>query len=319
MQNSARPIPILLGPTAVGKTAVGISLAELLSAEIISADSRLVYKYMDIGTAKPTSSEKRGIPHHLIDLVNPDEDFTVADYKNLAYEKIKELLESNTNPLVVGGTGLYIRALVDNPSFQNLPPNPELRDELVREIEERGSQALYDELAKIDPVAAEKIHPNNIPRLVRAIEVIRSKDEVFSESVERDRIRSDSENPYSWLLIGLDMDRELLYKRINSRVRQMFDSGWIDEVKKILDMGFTVNEKPLTGLGYRTIISLLKGEIDLNRAIDTISRDTRRFAKRQMTFFRKIPDIHLIRISEDSDISGIVSSILSLLGLDCHL
>ncbi|MCX6644906.1 MAG: tRNA (adenosine(37)-N6)-dimethylallyltransferase MiaA [bacterium] len=310
MDSCKNTIPILLGPTATGKTSVSIALAKKINAEIISADSRLVYRYMDIGTAKPSLSEMQDIPHHLIDLVNPDENFTVAGYKKLAYKKIDEILATGKIPLVVGGTGLYIRALVDNPSFQNLPPDPDLRSEILREIDKNGSQAVYRELAELDPDAAEKIHPNNIPRLVRAIEVVRSKNVKFSESVRRDRERTGDENPYSWVLVGLNMDREVLYKRINGRVKLMIDAGWVDEVKKILDMGYTGSEKPLLGLGYRDIISLIKGEIDLNAAIENIAQDTRRFAKRQMTFFRKIPGIHWIELEEGCDTSDVVSEIL---------
>lgn len=307
-------IPILLGPTAVGKTAVSISLAQKLQAEIVSADSRLVYKFLNIGTAKPILDEMRGIPHHLIDIVEPDENFTVADFKNLAYEKINEIQASAKTPLVVGGTGLYVRALVDNPSFQDLPSDPELRDEILREIDVKGQQALFDELRKIDPEAAEKIHPNNIPRLVRAIEVVRSKRERFSDAVKRDMERSVAENPFRWKLIGLNMDRELLYERINRRVRLMFDAGWIDEVNKILGMGYTGDEKPLKGLGYRDIIALIRGETSLDTAIENIARDTRRFAKRQMTFFRKIPDIHWIKLENGYDIDVEVAGILEIVG-----
>jgi tRNA dimethylallyltransferase len=310
MESYKTTIPILLGPTATGKTPVSIALAKKINAEIISADSRLVYRFLDIGTAKPSLSEMQDIPHHLIDLVNPDENFTVAGYKKLAYKKIDEILASGKIPLVVGGTGLYIRALVENPSFQNLPPDPDMRGEILREIDEKGSQAVYRELAELDPDAAEKIHPNNIPRLVRAIEVVRSKNVKFSESVRHDRERSGDKNPYSWVLVGLNMDREVLYKRINARVKLMIDAGWVDEVKNILDMGFTGNEKPLMGLGYRDIISLIKGEIDLNAAIENIARDTRRFAKRQMTFFRKIPDINWIELDEGYDTSDVVSKII---------
>jgi tRNA dimethylallyltransferase len=313
MKSCMKTIPIILGPTATGKTAVSIALSKRLNYEIISADSRLVYRLLDIGTAKPSLSERQGIPHHLIDLINPDEDFTVADYKKLAYGKIDELLASGKMPLIVGGTGLYIRALVENPSFQNLPPDPDLRGEIHREIDERGSRAVYSELAELDPDAAEKIHPNNIPRLVRAIEVVRSKNAKFSDSVRLDQERTGDKNPYSWILVGLNMDRELLYKRINSRVKSMIDAGWVDEVKKILDMGFTGNEKPLMGLGYRDMISLIRGEIDINMAIENIARDTRRFAKRQMTFFRKIPDIHWIELEVGYDASDVETKILEII------
>jgi tRNA dimethylallyltransferase len=316
MVDNKEKIPILLGPTAVGKTAVGVSLARKMDAEIISADSRLVFKFLNIGTAKPTREEMCGIPHHMIDLVMPNEDFAVADYHELAYKKIDEVKSRSKNVLVVGGTGLYVRALVDNPSFQGLPPDPELREEILSEIREKGSDTVFSELAKIDPVAAGKIHPNNIPRLVRAIEVIRSTGGRFSDAVKRDIGRDDPVSPYNWIIIGLNMDRELLYKKINHRVRAMIDSGWVDEVRNILAMGYAGNEKPLKGLGYRDIVSVAKGEVGMGEAIGNISRDTRRFAKRQMTFFRKIPGIKWIELSDGYQIDNVVSEILKIIELE---
>ena len=312
MKTRKRKIPILLGPTAVGKTAVSVPLASKLNAEIISADSRLVYKHLDIGTAKPTIEEMGGIPHHMINLVSPGDDFTVADFKELAYRKINEIHGFGKEALIVGGTGLYIRALVDNPSFQHQPPVPELRERILKEIEEKGSQAVHDELAEIDGDAAEVIHPHNIPRLVRAIEVIRSTGIKFSDSVRLDRERSSEENPWDWVIVGLKMDRELLYKRINQRVKDMIDSGWESEVGNLLAMGFAGDEKPLTGLGYRDIVLLVKGETAMDEAIEKIRQDTRRFAKRQMTFTRKIPGITWIEIDEGFDPDIISDHILKL-------
>ncbi len=302
-------IIILLGPTAVGKTAVSIPLAKSMDAEIISADSRQVYISLDIGTAKPSITERDGIPHHLIDIVQPQDNFTVADFQKLAFDTIQEIHSRKKAVLIVGGTGLYIRALIDKPSYQDQPPIPELRDAILDEIEKRGALAVYDELAEFDPETAAKIHPNNIPRLVRAVEVIRSTGRKFSEAV-----RADSENreesKYRWHLIGLNMDRELLYERINRRVRMMIDAGWIDEVTSLLESGLTGNEKSLAGLGYRDMVAAIRGEISLDDAIEKIKRDTRRFAKRQMTYFRGMEGVKWMELSMDSNPVTIAEQIL---------
>lgn len=308
---TSEKINILLGPTAVGKTAVSIPLARSLDAEIISADSRQVYIGLDIGTAKPTAEERDGIPHHLIDIVPPDADFTVADFQRVALEKIHEILSREKEPLVVGGTGLYIRALTDRPGYQNLPPIPELRKEILAEIKEKGTEAVYKELEKFDPDAAERIHPNNIPRLVRAMEVIRATGRRFSEAGRIDQESKKKDSPYSWRLVGLNMKRELLYERIDRRVLKMIDEGWVDEVRHLLDEGLTGNEKPLTGLGYRDIVAHVRGEKTLDEAAETIQRDTRRFAKRQLTFFRGMPGIEWINLEPDFDPEKIAMEILS--------
>jgi tRNA dimethylallyltransferase len=206
---------------------------------------------------------------------------------------------------------LYVRALVDQPGYQDQPPDPEVRREILEEIAERGSNALFGELKAFDPEGAEKIHPNNIPRLVRALEVVRIKKRPFSESVKRDQQRRmGSEN--NWKIIGLTIDRDLLYSRINRRVDQMIDAGWLDEVKKVLDSGASGNEKPLHGLGYRDIVQHLKGHLTLDEAVEKIKMDTRRFAKRQMTFFRKIDGVQWIELLDKFDPDEVAKQVLSL-------
>jgi len=306
-----RDVIILLGPTAVGKTCVSISLAKLIGAEIVSADSRLVYRGLDIGTAKPSMDERDGIPHHIIDVVNPDKEFTVADFQKLAFETIDNILDDGKNAIVVGGTGLYVRALVDNPSYQDVPPNPALRILILDEIENKGIETVYKELVEIDPVAAEKIHPNNVPRLVRALEVIRSTGKKFSDIAKADQDREVSDSKYHWRIFGLNMDRELLYKRINSRVDLMIESGWEKEVGRILADGYSKDLKPLKGLGYRDIIDYLDKNSTLESAIDLIKRDTRRFAKRQMTFFRGMDNVKWIELDADFDPDVVAEGILS--------
>ena len=268
MKLSHDEIPILLGPTAIGKTAISIPLAHRLSAEIISADSRQVYIGLDIGTAKPSMEELDGIPHHLIDIVPPTADFTVADFQRLAFDKMGEILSRDKKPLIVGGTGLYIRALTDRPGYQDLPPIPGLREEILEDIQDRGAEAVYKELREFDPDAASRIHPNNIPRLVRAVEVVRATGRPFSDAVKADRER-EHEPGQAWRLIGLNMERDLLYDRINRRVLKMMDAGWVDEVRSLLDSGLSGNEKPLAGLGYRDIVAHVRGEKSLDEAVET--------------------------------------------------
>jgi tRNA dimethylallyltransferase len=296
-----KDIIILIGPTASGKTAVSIPLALKQNAEIISADSRLVYKGLDIGTAKPTMEERGGIPHYLIDLVNPNQEFTVAEFQKLALEKIDEIHKRGKVALVVGGTGLYVRSLVDNPSFQDQPPVALLREQILEEIAERGAVELYKELENFDPEAASKIHPNNIPRLVRALEVVRATGHPFSESIRLDHEQKPENLPYRWIIIGLNLKREILYDRINRRVLKMVADGWVDEVQYLLKCGYTGAEKPLTGLGYRDVVRYCKGEISLEEAIELTQRDTRRFSKRQMTFFRGIAGINWVDLHENND------------------
>jgi len=301
MPETMKEVVVLLGPTAAGKTAVSIPLARALDAEIISADSRQVYTGLDIGTAKPSRTERGGIPHHLIDIVPPNADFTVADFQKLAFEKLEEIHSRGKNALVVGGTGLYIRALVDRPAYQSQPPVPHLRREILEDIADRGSAAVHDELARFDPDAAAGIHPNNIPRLVRAMEVVRATGRRFSDAVRADRARSGEESLYNWHIVGLNMDRELLYDRINRRVLKMVDDGWVNEVRDLLDGGCSGEEKPLQGLGYRDIVSVVRGEKKLEDVVDIVQRDTRRFAKRQLTYFRKLEGIRWLVLEDGFD------------------
>jgi len=305
-------VPIILGPTAVGKTTVGIHVARAMDAEVVSADSRQVFRGMDIGTAKPSMEERNGIPHHIIDIADPPENFTVADFQRVALETIAQIHERGRIALVVGGTGLYVRALVDNPSYQGQPPDPDLREVINNEIETRGAESLYEDLKKVDPVAASRVHPNNIPRLVRAIEVIRSTGRKFSDVLERDFNRP-GESPYDWVLIGLTMERSLLYDRINERVLDMVESGWLDEVKGLLAGGCDGSVKPMKGLGYRDMVRVVKGEMSLDDAVAAIQRDTRRFAKRQMTFFRGIEDSYWINIGESVGVKEIADEVMGII------
>jgi tRNA dimethylallyltransferase len=308
MQMPKPEVVILIGPTAVGKTAVSIPLARALDAEIVSADSRQVYIGLDIGTAKPSMAERAGITHHLVDILSLSSDFSVADFQKLAFEAVEEIHSRGKKALVVGGTGLYVRALLDRPSYQNQPPDPSLRKAIHDEIADRGAQAVYDEFAKADPEGASKIHPNNIPRLVRAVEVMRLTGRPFSESVRQDRERRE-ESPYKWRIVGLIMPRGRLYDRIDGRTTEMIQRGWLDEVRGLLGSGATGDEKPLAGLGYRDIVAYLRGQENLGQAIENISRDTRRFAKRQVTYFKMLEGISWIDLQPNSDPESVAREI----------
>ncbi|AKL95385.1 tRNA dimethylallyltransferase MiaA [Clostridium aceticum] len=285
---------ILVGPTAVGKTDTSIALAMKLKGEIISADSMQIYKHMNIGTAKPSIEEIQGIPHHLMDIVEPNEDFSVAAFQQKAKVAIEEITYKNKLPIIVGGTGLYVNAIIYNMDFTSTISNWDLRNQLQEEADKYGNEYLHDKLREIDPDAAERIHKNNVKRVIRAIEI-------FHESGEKiGNFREDVQltNEYDFLLIGLTRDREELYDRINKRVDIMMEEGLIEEVKKLLEMGYPEDLVAFKGLGYKEIISYLNGSIPLEEAITILKRDTRRYAKRQLTWFRRFENIQWYNLSE---------------------
>jgi len=286
---------VILGPTASGKTNLSIDLAKKLDTEIISADSMQVYRYMDIGTAKPDMEERQGIKHYLIDEIYPDEEFNVVKFKDLAEKYIEEILKRGKIPIIAGGTGLYINSLIYNINFSETESNQELRERLWKEAEEKGNRYLHDILKKIDPKAAEKIHENNVKRVIRAIEVYEQTKKPISYHQELSRTQAVK---YEYILIGLRMEREILYDRINKRVDLMMEKGLVDEVKRLVELGYDKNAVAMQGIGYKEILSYLRGEISLDEAIYIIKRDTRHYAKRQMTWFKKIPDVHWIDVDK---------------------
>ncbi len=286
------PIVVICGPTASGKTSLACSQAEKFDLEIVSADSRQVYRRMDIGTAKPTAEELSQVPHHLINIVDPDEDFTVADYIDHARAAINDIADRGKLPLIVGGTGLYIRALADG--LAAVPAADEKLREELREIEQQeGEGALYRRLQGVDPVQAEKIHPNNQVRIIRALEVYELAGVPMSDFQQRHRFE---EEPYRVLKIYLQWPREQLYERIENRVDHMFELGLVEEVEQLLNAGYSAELKSMKAIGYREVISHLAGEVDIDEAIELIKRETRRYAKRQETWFKKEKSI----ISVDS-------------------
>jgi len=297
---------IIVGPTAVGKTDTSILVANELNGEIISADSMQIYKYMDIGTAKPTLEERKGIPHHLIDVVNPDENFSVAEFQKLAKNKINELVLNKKLPIVSGGTGLYINSLIYDMDFTKSVSNWKLREELQEEANEMGNEYIHNKLKEIDPSAADRIHPNNLKKVIRAIEVYYETGDKIGDFSKDIKLNEE----YEFFLVGLTRDREELYERINIRVDIMIKQGLVEEVKKLLDLGYSKELVSSNGLGYKEIIRYLEDEYDLDEAINILKRDTRRYAKRQLTWFKRYSDINWYDLSNYSSNENLAEDII---------
>jgi len=286
--NKGRPrVVVLLGPTGTGKSKLAIEWAEELGGEIISADSMQVYRFMDIGTAKPAADDQKRVRHHLIDLVTPDQPFHAALYRTLGRKTIDRLYKNDTPIWVVGGTGLYIKTLSEG-IFKSPKIDPSLREHLKREAEEKGTGPLYERLKKGDPKTASSLHPNDLFRIVRALEVLDSTGIPISFYREQHRF---GEKPYVTLKIGLEMNRDVLYRRIDERVDQMLERGLLREVEGLMEMGYGPELKPMQGLGYKEMVRSLLKEIDLDEAVRQIKRNTRRYAKRQVTWFKADPEI----------------------------
>lgn len=270
----------IVGPTAIGKTELAIKLAQSLNGEIVNADSRQIYRYMDIGTAKPTAEEQSLVPHHLIDIVDPDQDFSLALFQDLAYQAIRDIHERGKLPLLAGGSGLYIWAVLEGWSIPKVSPNPRIRQELQNRAESEGGEVLYRELQQADPDAASKIDPRNVRRVIRALEVYRSTGRPFSELGKK--------NPpdFDVLIIGLTAERDELYRRIDSRVDRMIEQGFIDEVRGLLDRGYPLTLPSMSSVGYRQMGKFLSGEMSLTDYIQRIKFETHRFARHQYAWFR---------------------------------
>jgi len=300
-------IIVIVGPTAVGKTYISVELAKKLNTEIISADSMQIYKGMNIGTAKITDEEKQGIIHHMIDIINPDEEYSVSEFKYDAEKIIDRLLSENRIPIIVGGSGLYVNSLIYDLDFGNTKSNKKLREYYTYYYKEHGEDALYDKLLKIDPVAAEKIHKNNIKRIIRALEVYDITGVKFSELNTDIRKKS---NKYDCILIGLSMERKVLYERINQRVDEMLSNGLVDEVSSLIKKGYGKNLVSMRGIGYKEIIEYLEGNTDYEEAVNTLKQNTRRFAKRQYTWFLKDENVKWFSMDNPSEIDKTLDSIV---------
>ena len=298
-----KPLIVIVGPTASGKTDLSIELALRINGEIVSADSMQVYKHMDIGTAKPSVEERKKINHYLIDEVEPDENFSVAKYKELADQYIDKIISENKTPIMVGGTGLYINTVIDNIQFSETVCDWNYRNELKEIANSKGNEYLHKILEEIDPKTAQNLHINDQRRIIRALEVYKYTKIPMSEHKIMSRMKP---SPYKISFIGLAMDRELLYDRINQRVDIMIEQGLIDEVKGLMDMGYNENLTSMKGLGYKEIIKYLNGEYSFNDAVEILKRDTRRYAKRQLTWFRRDDRINWIYKGNNTPIKEII-------------
>ena len=276
------PIVILTGPTAVGKTALSINLSKRLNGEIVSADSMQIYEYMDIGSAKVTTDEMDGVKHYMIDEVKPDYPFSVSEFQNRSKKYIEEINKKGKLPIITGGTGLYLNSLIYNMDFAKSNSNSELRDKLEKELLLNGIDYMYEKLKDLDPESAARIHKNNTKRVIRAIEVCLDGKKMngFSKDLKF------NENFYP-IIIVLNRDKQVLYDRINMRVDIMLESGLIEEVKKLLELGYNKDLISMQGIGYKEVVKYLEGEYTLEEAIEIIKRDSRRYAKRQITWFKR--------------------------------
>ena len=287
MISDKKKIVLIVGPTGVGKSTTAIELAARLGGEIINADAMQVYRYMDIGTAKPNRSDRQKVPHHLLDIVNPDEPFNASLFAKLAAEKILEIEARRRPVFVVGGTGLYIKALTRG-LFPGPGADPGLREQYRAKVERFGLDVLYRELQEKDVEAARRIHPHDIVRIIRALEILELSGESITKKQGEHGFR---EEPYATLKIGLDIDRQALYERINARCAEMVSGGLVEEVKNLLAMGYNENLKPMQSLGYKQAVEYIQGTCDLETALDEMRQQTRHYAKRQMTWFRADKEI----------------------------
>lgn len=303
-----KPLIVLTGPTAVGKTELSIKLAGAIGGEIISADSMQVYKNMDIGTAKISTAEMGQIPHYLIDILEPEEEFNVVKFKEYAGKCMEEIYAKGKIPIIVGGTGFYIQAVLYGIDFKENGEDTAYRQQLEKLYKKEGSEYLHAKLAEIDPSAAQAIHPNNVKRVIRALEYY---DQTGSRISEHNEEQRKNESPYNFCYFVLNNDREVLYEKINRRVDLMMEAGLVQEVKQLLERGLSTDMVSMQGLGYKEIVSYLYGKCSLEEAVYTIKRDTRHFAKRQLTWFKREKEVTWIQKNDfDNEESEILKAIL---------
>ncbi|OSB12461.1 tRNA (adenosine(37)-N6)-dimethylallyltransferase MiaA [Paraclostridium bifermentans] len=300
------PLVILTGPTAVGKTNLSIQLAKKMNMEIISADSMQIYKYMDVGSAKVTEDEMNGVKHYLIDEVTPEYSFSVSEFQERANDYINQIVKKGKLPLVTGGTGLYLNSLIYNMDFAKSDADNELREMLRVELEENGIDYMYEKLKSLDEEAANRIHKNNTKRVIRAIEVCMSGKKMsdFSNDLKLNE-------KYEPIIIVLNRDREHLYRRINKRVDIMISQGLEDEVKTLLNMGYSSDLVSMQGIGYKEIIKYLNNEYTYEEAIEIIKRDSRRYAKRQLTWFRRYENAKWFDLDNYNDEKILLDDVIS--------
>lgn len=301
-------IAVLVGPTACGKTDTAIELAKGLEGEIISADSMQIYREMHIGTAKPKKEEMQGIPHHLMDCVNPDDEYSVAEFKEAALKAIEDMINRGKQPVVAGGTGLYINGLTLPWGFRQKDSDEGVREQLEAEAREQGKEALYQKLLAVDPITAASIHPNNLKRVIRAYEIymVTGKPKSYF-----DAMAAKEELPYTYVMMGILMDRAQLYERINRRIDIMVENGLIDEIRTLLDKGYTEDLISMKAIGYKEIFPYIRGEMSLDEALYILKRDTRHFAKRQLTWFRKDKRIRWFSAEAYADKKAMASDMMA--------
>lgn len=305
---------VLIGPTAVGKTKLSIQIAKEFDCEIISGDSMQVYRGMDIGTAKITKDEMEGVPHHLIDIHEPDYPYSVAEFQEQSQRLITEITERGKLPFIVGGTGLYVESVCYGYQFSESGADEEFRKEQFRYADENGAEALHRRLAEIDPESAERLHPNDLRRVVRALEVFHVTGIPLSSQLAPQK----KESPYRLCMVGLTMDRQMLYNRIEERIDLMLQQGLVDEVAALMEKGFGPGLVAMQGLGYKEIVSYLQGECSYEEAVTLLKRDTRRFAKRQLSWFRHMKDIEWVDVTDSGNFSANYQKIRAIIAGKFH-
>lgn len=310
MSESKIPVVAVVGPTASGKSRLAVDLALKKNGEIVSADSMQIYRHMQIGTAKPTIEERRGVAHHLIDFLEPDQPFSVADFVEKASACIRDIFQRGKLPIVAGGTGLYVRSLLHNIRFSTQSGDAALRGELTRRAEKEGGQALLDELRSFDPQSAQRLHPHNIHRIVRAIEIYRTTGVTMTEQLAQSR---KEESPYQACILGLTYaNRQELYRRIDERVDEMMKNGLVEEAKTLLPLHLPTARQ---AIGYKELIPYFHGDCTLEQAVDQIKKETRHYAKRQLTWFRREEGIHWVEAGMEGGYSRVAKEALDMVEL----
>ena len=304
-QSPKERVLVILGPTATGKSHCAIEIAKKFHSEIISGDSMLVYRDMNIGTAKPTAAELASVPHHLVNILPPEASFSVVDFKEQAQRLITEINQRGHLPIIAGGTGLYIKALLEDYAFNSVSEDNELRQRLTMEAQEQGPEALHKRLAELDSEAAERIHPHNVRRVVRALEAALNGEQVNQYGA--------SESPYDALVVGLEMERGALYERINRRVDIMLEQGLEQEVRELLSRGLSPHCQSMQSIGYRQMVWYLQGTMDYEQAVEKLKQATRNFAKRQITWYKKMPYIQWLKLAATPDYTNVVERICEML------
>jgi tRNA dimethylallyltransferase len=309
-EGSSKPrLLVLIGPTAIGKTRLSLELAAKYECEIISGDSMQVYKGMDIGTAKASKAEQRLVPHHLIDIHDPEDPFSVAEFQELVRDLIPEIHERGKLPFIVGGTGLYIESVCYDYRFTDVGTDQQFRDDQDAFADQSGEEALHDKLRAIDPESAERLHYNDRRRVIRALEIAHVSGVPLSEHMAN----QTKESPYELCIIGLTMDRALLYKRIEERIDAMMEAGLIEEVRSLLAAGCPKDTVSMKGLGYKEIVSFLEGELSLEAAVILLKQNTRRYAKRQLSWFRHMKEINWVDVTDQTNFSAHLKKISDII------